>query len=82
MVAFDLPTSDSDARKYFERLYNDYHGMMFSCALSILKNEHDVEDALQQVWLKIWRYMDIIKRSPRKNCKSYLYITTKNKELS
>lgn len=78
MAAFDLPTSDSDARKYFERLYNDYHGMMFSCALSILKNEHDAEDALQQVWFKIWRYMDNIKKVSPQKLKSYLYITTKN----
>lgn len=46
MLLFLEVIDDADTRDYFNKLYEEYHQMMFLCALNILKNQHDAEDAL------------------------------------
>lgn len=77
MLLFLEVIDDADTRDYFNKLYEEYHQMMFLCALNILKNQHDAEDALQQVFLKLWKYMDNVQKVSPAKMRSYLYMTTK-----
>ena len=77
MLPFLEVIDDADTRDYFNRMYEEYHQMMFLCALNILKNQHDAEDALQQVFLKLWKYMDNVQKVSPAKMRSYLYMTTK-----
>lgn len=78
MLPFLEVIDDPDARDYFNKLYEEYHQMMFKCALNIMKNHHDAEDALQQVLLKLWKYMDNVQKVSPQKMRSYLFITTQN----
>lgn len=78
MLVFLEVIDDSDARDYFNKMYNDYHKMMFGCALGVLKNRYDAEDALQQVLLRLWKYIDNVRKVSPSKMGSYLCMTTKN----
>ncbi|WP_455527133.1 RNA polymerase sigma factor [Huintestinicola sp.] len=78
MLPFLEVIDDIDTRNYFNLLYKEYHQIMFVCAMKILKNQHDAEDALQQVLLRLWKYMDNVQKVSPTKMRSYLLITTKN----
>jgi len=78
MITFLLEIDDIDARDYFKKLYYEHHDDMFLCAVKMLKNHHDAEDALQQVLLRLWMYMDNIKKISSCKLKGYLIKSTHN----
>lgn len=78
MIYFLTLIDDADDRDYFEEIYDKYHKMMFDCAMKILKNHHDAEDAVQQVLLNLWKYIYNVKKVSEKKLAGYLYATTKN----
>lgn len=45
----------------FESLFTIYHKRLFHFALSLLKNEADAEDVVQEVFVKIWENREKIK---------------------
>ena len=78
MIYFLTLIDDADDRDYFEEIYYKYHKMMFDCAMKILKNNHDAEDAVQQVLLNLWKYIYNVKKVSEKRLAGYLYATTRN----
>ena len=78
MIYFLTLIDDADDRDFFEEIYEKYHKMMFDCALKILKNHHDAEDAVQQILLNLWRYIYNVKKVSEKKLTGYLYATTRN----
>lgn len=78
MIYFLTLIDDADDRDYFEDIYYKYHKMMFDCAMKILKNKHDAEDAVQQVLLNLWKYIYNVKKVSEKKLAGYLYATTRN----
>ncbi|MBD5141936.1 MAG: sigma-70 family RNA polymerase sigma factor [Ruminococcus sp.] len=78
MIYFLTVIDDADDRDYFEEIYEKYHKMMFDCAMRILKNRHDAEDAVQQVLLNLWKYIYNVKKVSEEKLAGYLYATTRN----
>lgn len=78
MIYFLTLIDDADDRDYFKEIYEKYHKMMFDCAMKILKNHHDAEDAVQQVLLNLWKYIYNVKKVSEKKLTGYLYATTRN----
>lgn len=63
----------------FEEFYNNYKKLIYGVAFSILKNEDDSEDIVQNVFLKIYNATpDIL---PSNNQLSWIYVVTKNEAL-
>lgn len=46
--------AEEDA-KAFAELYDRFFGVLYSVAISILRDESEAEDALQEVFMKVWR---------------------------
>ena len=69
---------NEDDRRFFEKMYTEHRNMMFNCALSILKTREPAEDALQQVFLNLWKNVHKIKNVSPAKLTYYLYSTTKN----
>jgi RNA polymerase sigma-70 factor (ECF subfamily) len=45
-------------RRAFRRLYERTNAKLFGVTLRILKNRHDAEEAIQEVYVKIWQRAD------------------------
>lgn len=78
MIAFLSAIDDCDIREYFEELYYKHHSDMYLCAMKMLKNHHDAEDAVQQVLLKIWIYVDNVRKVSPEKLKGYLVKSVHN----
>lgn len=64
----------------FNQLYNKYQKLVYAIAFSILKNKHDSEEIMQQVFLKIWQMEK--EKLPVANEASWLYSVTKNEAIN
>ena len=64
----------------FERLYNQYNKLVYGIAFSILKNNQDSEDIVQNVFTKLYT-MDKSKL-PNNNEATWIYSVTKNETLN
>lgn len=78
MIYFLTLIDDADDRDFFEEIYYKYHKMMLDCAIKILKNSRDAEDAVQQVLLNLWKYIYNVKKVSEEKLAGYLYATTRN----
>lgn len=72
MIAFLSVIDDNDTREYFQKIYYEHHSDMFACAMSMLKNQYDAEDAVQHVLLKIWTYAENVRKISPEKIKGYL----------
>jgi len=63
----------------FKIIYDIYKKKVYSVALKILKSDDLAEDALHEVFLKVWKYSDNIDQI--NNIDSYLRIATTNQAL-
>ena len=62
-----------------EELYNKYNKVIFAIAFSILKNNEDAEDIVQNVIVKIYNLDK--EKLPKENEATWLYTVTKNEAL-
>ncbi len=60
----------------FEELYERYHELLFFLALKYLKNESLSEDAIQDIFTKLWQNRGNL--DPGKSVKYYLLVNMKN----
>ena len=71
----------NDDHYAFDQLFNKYGSSLFSFVVSVLKNEFDAEEVVQDVFLKIWEKRSDLDTSL--SFKSYLFTialnTTKNR---
>jgi RNA polymerase sigma-70 factor (family 1) len=68
-----------DVDSYTE-IYNRYKGVLYRHAFKRLKNQHEADDILQDIFTNLW-----IKRStfdPQNNLGGYLYVSLRNKILN
>ncbi len=61
---------------YFDMLYNRYSTKVFSKCISLLKNEELAQDALQDIFIKI--YLNIAKFSGKSKFSTWVYSITYN----
>lgn len=66
--------------KKFEALFRDNYSRLSDYAFSILKNKQDAEDAVQDVFIKIWQKKPELLGN--EGIKFYLYTATKNTCIS
>lgn len=65
-----------------EDLFKKYLPMMKSLALSILKDYHLSEDAVQEALVKLHRYSDKIDNIDSKTTKNYVYTVIRNESIT
>lgn len=63
----------------FEKLYNKYNKLVYGIAFSILKNEQEAEEIVQNTFLKIYQLNK--EKLPSSNEASWLYSITKSEAL-
>lgn len=64
----------------FEILFQQYYAKFYSFALHLIKNSHEAEDIVQNVFMKVW-----INRSrlhPSQSIHNYIYVLTKHEVLN
>ena len=66
----------------FERLYNKYEKILIEKSYYILKNQNDVEDALQESWIAIARNMHVLRDLDTENTEIYIFKIVKNKSIN
>jgi len=65
MLAYFLAALESEEdRRRFTELYQRYHARMERTAISILKNQGDAEDAVQNAFMQIIRHFDRLSEIP------------------
>lgn len=64
---FMLSALTDDDRQFVEKIYNEYGNYMYYTAYSILKNEHDAEDAVNDAMCKIIKYLSKFEKSDNEN---------------
>lgn len=62
---------------HFEELWGQYSNNIRKYILSKVENKHDVEDILQEVFLKVYQNIDTIEE--KLSVKSWIFTITKNK---
>jgi RNA polymerase sigma-70 factor (ECF subfamily) len=67
-------------KKAFTIIYNKYHQYLYALAYRYLKDSDMAEDAVQQVYVKLWEMIHVI--DIEINLKNYLYSMTKNHILN
>ena len=60
-------------RSAFERLYDQYADGIFRKTLSILKNQTDAEDVVQEAWFKVAQNMDRLQGKEDRVACAYIY---------
>lgn len=80
LSSFTMNLDDADALK-FENIYYTYRSMMFNLAKSIVKNQTDAEDILQNALMKVADNLFCIEEIHSKKAKSFLITVTKNTAL-
>src|SRR5699024_8537745 len=62
-------------RNAFKKLYERYHEQLYFLALRYLKDQHLAEDAVQDIFIKLWSNRGKLKQS---SIKGYLFAMMKN----
>ena len=80
MLSIILSSVDmnTDEKNKFETIYYRYKNALYHQAMSIVKNENDAEDVLQEAFIKIARNIKLIKDIKSKETVSFLFVITKN----
>lgn len=78
MIMYMSLIDNEDDKIKFEDIYNRYKKMMFWIANQILRDERDIDEVVQDSFMKIIRNLDKIKKINSKKTKSFISIIVKN----
>lgn len=70
---------NGDKETATEELYNKYHNVVYGIAFSILKNKEDAEDAMQNVFIKLYNLDTSL--VPESKESTWLYTVAKNEAI-
>ena len=73
-IIVSVSNKKDDSRSKIERLYIEYHKPMYLVAFGILKNKHDAEEALQESFIRIGKYLHKIDMNDCHKTKNFLII--------
>lgn len=83
MLLYFLAALESDAdRQAFQALYARYHERLERTAMRILKDQRDVEDALQNAFVQVVRHFEKISEIPCEELPFWLVSIVKNESLT
>lgn len=74
-----MPANRQEYSK-FETLFRAHYNTLANYAFSIVKNQHDAEDVVQEVFVRLWQYKPAALESD--NAKFYMLTATKNACIS
>lgn len=77
-----LVIEDDDDRAFMEQLYIDYHRLMYSEIIKILKDEWNTEDVMQSVLEKLIDKISELRDKPKNNLVNYIISACKNKSFN
>lgn len=78
MIMYMSLIDNEDDKIKFEDIYNKYKKMMFWIASQILTDERDIDEVVQDSFIKIIRNLDKIEKINSKKTKSFISIIVKN----
>lgn len=78
MLIYALTIVKPADRPKLERLYLEYRSVMFCAANEILHNEHEAEDAVQQVFMKIAENLDKVPDELSNKTKAFVVTIAEN----
>ena len=61
----------------FDTIYYRYHQVLYTYALKLIRNEDDASDIIQEIFIKLWGFSDMMPK--RLNLKGYLYSMVRNR---
>lgn len=67
-------------KKAFRQIYDRYHKSIFFLSVRYLKDRHMAEDAVQDIFIKLWITKERL--NPSKSLKSYLFTCLRNHVLN
>ena len=73
---------EEDDEPQFKRLYKKYEKILIEKSHYILKNEKDVEDAVQESWIAIARNMHVLRNLDDEKIEIYIFKIVKNKSIN
>lgn len=82
MISFLMVIEDEKARNKLQEIYMTYYRDMFIKAYSILKDEHEAKDVIQDAILRISNNLDKIEDVKCKKTRSYLVIIVRNLSIN
>lgn len=65
----------------FEKLYMKYRNVMYSVAFSILHNEQDAEDAVQNAFMYVFQHPEKIRSIESPKTKGFMIIVSESKAI-
>ena len=80
LMFLSLLESDEDRKKFIE-VYEEYHELVEKVAMSILKNQHNAEEAAQNSYVQIIRYFEKVYEIPCKELRFWIISIVKNEAL-
>lgn len=80
-MLFLMLIDTDEERSRFEQLYYHYRHLLFYCAKSILKNDYDAEDAVQNAFLYIAQHIDKFEAIQEKEEKGLVILIATQKAL-
>lgn len=83
MLIFSLSTFDKGHKKRtFEQIFCEYDRMLHRCISKFLSDEEDIQDAMQNTWLGIFKKMDLCGSMDEDELRSYIVTIAKNQAIS
>lgn len=73
---------DEDKRRIVEDIYDRYYKNMTACAMKILNNYHDSQDAVQEAFYNITATYEHFENSPSNETAALVYIYAKNAAIN
>lgn len=81
MTEFDLITQIKEGnQKAFEMIFNDYYTPLVSYSNTIVKDQGDAEDIVQQLFIKVWQKRSELEKID--SIRNYLYRSVYNASLN
>ena len=80
LMFLSLLESDEDRKKFIE-VYEEYHELVEKVAMSILKNQHNAEEAAQNSYVQIIRHFEKVYEIPCKELRFWIISIVKNEAL-
>lgn len=83
MLLFYLQLLDSPEEKLrFEDIYQNYRGLMFHVADSVLHDRQEAEDAVHNAFLQLIRHFSRFRHTPAEDLRPQLAVIARNEALS
>ena len=82
ILAYIHSIEDNSKREIVENIYNLYYKRMMACALNILKNYHDSQDAVQDAFYHITATYELFTDVKAKSTAALVHIYVRNAAIN